>query len=251
MLLALKFVLAPTLVAIVTLVGRALGPRVAGFLAALPIVAGPIVWLMTAENGPAFGSRAALACALGSSATTAFAWGFVRAAPTKPWFLAVALGYVGFALVSGLLGTFPASPWLYCTVPFIVHLTFLRRVPAVELTHRPPPAPRWDVPMRMLLTAALVLTVTGLARSLGAHWTGLITPFPVATSVLASFAHVQQGPRAATQLLRGLVLGLNTFVLFFVVLGLSLTRLSTAHAFMLSSAVGLAAHTLLALRRGS
>lgn len=74
----------------------------------------------------------------------------------------------------------------------------------------------------------------------------MLTPLPVATSVLSSFAHAQQGPSAATQLLRGLVLGLNTFAIFFVVLGLGLVRVSIPAAFAIAAGVALIVHALLA-----
>jgi hypothetical protein len=46
MLLALKLALVPGFLAALTMAGRVWGPSVAGWLAALPVVAGPIVLLL-------------------------------------------------------------------------------------------------------------------------------------------------------------------------------------------------------------
>lgn len=246
MLLALKLLLAPFLVALVTLVGRAMGPRVAGFLAALPIIAGPAVWLVTEEQGAPFGAEAALACAVGSAATTVFALGFVLVAPRLNWLGCASVGYLGFAIASLALSVLPITPWLACALPITVHLGFLRIVHKPTLTSFAITPPSWDLPLRMLLTAALVLGITTVASSVGPHWSGLLTPFPVATSVLSSFARAQQGAAAATHLLRGLVLGLNTFAIFFVTLGLALARISVPLAFGLASFTALCLHGCLA-----
>lgn len=246
MLVALKLLLAPLLVALVTLIGRALGPRVSGFLAALPIIAGPAVWLVTEEQGASFGAEAALSCALGSAGTTVFALGFVLVAPRLNWLGCASVGYLGFALASVALSVLPITPWLACALPVAVHMGFLRYVDKPHLTSFAIRPPSWDLPLRMLLTALLVLGITTVAASVGPHWSGLLTPFPVATSVLSSFARAQQGAAAATHLLRGLVLGLNTFAIFFVTLGLCLARVSVPLSFGLSIAMALCVHGLLA-----
>jgi hypothetical protein len=60
--LALKLTLVPLLIYLVTLAGRRWGPAVAGWLSAFPIVAGPILFALTLEQGAAF--ALALGCAL-------------------------------------------------------------------------------------------------------------------------------------------------------------------------------------------
>ncbi|MGF6700501.1 hypothetical protein OKW38_005113 [Paraburkholderia sp. MM5496-R1] len=54
MLLALKLVLVPAFLAALTAAARVWGPSVAGWLAGLPVVAGPIMLLLAVERGPAF-----------------------------------------------------------------------------------------------------------------------------------------------------------------------------------------------------
>ena len=65
--------------------------------------------------------------------------------------------------------------------------------PPPAATVRPPPA--WDLPARAALTAVLVVALTGAAGGLGPAVSGVLTPFPIATSVIAGFVLAMDGPR--------------------------------------------------------
>ena len=71
-LLLLKVLLAPALVVTTSLAGRRWGPQVAAVLVTLPIVAGPILAILTVEHGAVFAGRAANASLLGVVALSAF-----------------------------------------------------------------------------------------------------------------------------------------------------------------------------------
>jgi hypothetical protein len=121
------------------------------------------------------------------------------------------------------------------------------------LTPRPPPpqrvrpVSRAGLLGRMGAGAALMIGVTALADALGPTWSGLLTVFPVATTVLTVSWHRTQGPEFAVYLLRGLGTGLYGLAAFFAVLGLGLERLGIALAFGLALAA-LAAIQLALLR---
>jgi len=71
--LLLKLLLVPGLVAAVTLAVRRWGPAVGGWLAGLPVVAGPVLVFYAIEQGDAFAAQAAHATLAGLIATSAFA----------------------------------------------------------------------------------------------------------------------------------------------------------------------------------
>jgi hypothetical protein len=56
--LALKLLLIPSFIGLVSLAGRLWGPTVAGWLAGLPVVAGPILFLLWLEQGAEFARSA-------------------------------------------------------------------------------------------------------------------------------------------------------------------------------------------------
>ncbi len=75
---------------------------------------------------------------------------------------------------------------------------------------------------------------------LGAHLSGLISPFPVFTLILAAFAHQQQGANAAIRFIRGVVLGSISFGCFFLVAGALLPVMALGWVYGLSTAATLA-----------
>ncbi|MGN4077180.1 hypothetical protein ACS0ZK_34345, partial [Burkholderia gladioli] len=70
--LALKLTLVPLFLLVVSMSGTWWGPSIAGWLAGLPVVAGPILFLLVLEHGPAFGAQAALLSLAAILASEAF-----------------------------------------------------------------------------------------------------------------------------------------------------------------------------------
>jgi hypothetical protein len=93
--------------------------------------------------------------------------------------------------------------------------------------------------MRAACALALVLTLTAIAGWLGPQLSGLLAPFPVIATVLATFTHAQHGSGEAQRLLRWLLGGYGAFALFCFVLAISLKPLGTGAAFALASIVAL------------
>lgn len=80
-----------------------------------------------------------------------------------------------------------------------------------------------DLYARAASTAVLVITITAAADTVGPAVSGVLTPFPIATSVLAAFSLANDGPRAAAATLRGFVAALPAFAAFFFVVAVVLT----------------------------
>ena len=55
---------------------------------------------------------------------------------------------------------------------------------------------------------------------------GILTPFPVATAILAGFTHAQRGSAACVEFLRTYIPGLCGFAVFCVVLAITLPDLA-------------------------
>ena len=69
-----------------------------------------------------------------------------------------------------------------------------------------------------------------MAERLGPALSGLLTPFPVATAIIAGFMHAQAGSGAVLRFLRGYMPGLCSFAIFCFVLALTLPTRSLAIA---------------------
>jgi hypothetical protein len=108
--LVLKVALAPALVVGVTLAARRWGSRVGGTLIALPVVAGPILLVITLEQGEVFGARTARGALLGVVALSAFCVAFAVAATQARWPAALLMGWAAYAGVAACASRWDAPP---------------------------------------------------------------------------------------------------------------------------------------------
>jgi hypothetical protein len=250
-LLLLKVLLAPALVLATSLAGRRWGPRVAGVLVTLPIVAGPILVILLLEQGPAFAGRAANASLLGLVATGAYGLVFATAARRFSWAVTLALSWMVVVVVDLALYRVHLPVLLGLVVAVVAmqgSAALLRR--RIE---GPVPAnatwPWWDLPARAVATAALVLAVTGAAELLGPALAGVLTPFPIAVSVVCGFVLAQEGAAAAVVLLEGVLRGMTGFAVFCFAVAVLIPRLPAVGAFAAAVAAGLAVPVLAGVLR--
>ncbi|WP_433796615.1 hypothetical protein [Actinoplanes sp. CA-252034] len=253
MTLLLKLVLAPLLVVGSSLAGRRWGDRVTGVLVAFPIVAGPILLIISVEHGVAFGARAAAASLLGLVSLAVFAVVFAYAGRRWRWPGALAVAWLATGLADIVLaGQSLAAGWALLLVMATIWAG--RRLVAV-IDEGPSSAgtvrsPWWDLPGRAVATAALVLFVTGIAATAGPVVTGILAPFPIATSVVAGFVHAQQGAPAVIRTMAGVLHGLAGFAVFCFLISVLLVPAGVGLAFVVAVAGVLVSQAALVLARG-
>jgi len=250
-LLAVKALLAPTFVVCASLTARRFGARVGGIVAGLPVVAGPILLAYALAQGRVFAAQAAAATLLGLVSLTCFVVVYGRLAERARWTVCVFAGAIAFGLATLLfsVAVVPAGTALaLACAGFLLGLALLPAPSGEEGSFAPPPA--WDLPLRAGCALALVLVLTTAAGSLGPQLSGLLAPFPVITTVLATFTHAQRGSDEAVRLLRGMLTGFFAFALFCFTLAVSLRTLGVAGAFGLATAVALCTQTAVIHRNG-
>ncbi|MFM0337586.1 hypothetical protein [Paraburkholderia fungorum] len=215
--LALKLALVPAFLAALTVAGRVWGPSVAGWLAGLPVVAGPIVLLLALERGPAFAAQASAASIAAIAASEAFNFAYAWTSRRLAWPLALVIGMAGWVGVAICLTQLPsglAYALAAACVAVAVSQSGLPRVtghvPATRLG-------LGDLSLRMLAGALLTLSVTTLSASMGATWSGLLSVFPLLGIVLAVSAQRAHGADFVALLMRGMVIGRGSFAAFFAV----------------------------------
>lgn len=236
MLLVLKVLLVPALVVSVTLGARRWGPRVGGFLTSFPIVAGPTLFFFALEQGNAFVREAARATLLALVAVAVsglvYAWASLR----TPWWASLPASWSSFVVTTLTLNSlaWPLPIALIAAVGgfFVVRALLPTARGAPVVTERS----AWDLPLRTLMSATAVLTLTGLAAWLGARVSGAFTAFPSALGILLVFTHVQQGPTSVIRFLHGFLPGMWSFALFCFVLALAIVPCGTWLAFALAIA---------------
>ncbi len=240
-------------------------------LVALPIVAGPILLITCIEHGTAFGARAASSALLGLVSLALFTLVLAWASRAMWWLGALVAAWVSCLAADVVLSRLTIHPGLGLLVVLGSAWTVARLLPAddavtgllppdneaaalllppndAEAQHDATPVPAewpwWDLPGRAAATAALVLTVTTVASTVGPSVTGVLAPFPIATSVVAGFVLAQRGSAATVHLLRGIPRGLLGFSVFCFTVAMLIRPTGTGPAFVL--AIGCALATQLA-----
>jgi hypothetical protein len=248
--LLLKLFLAPLLVVASTLAGRRWGPDVAGILVALPIVAGPILFISYQQHGADFAGAAANSSLFGLVSLAAFALVFPRAARRFGWLTSSAASWATVLAVDFALSVVHVTTLVSLAVTLVTTVTALIFMPRIEpeLSSEPvqPSSPLWDLPSRAVATAILVFAVTTASSALGPRWTGLLAPFPTAISVVVAFTHAQRGPAVAVRTLVGALTGLFGFAMFCLSIA-ALIRPAGGAAFVLGTAMAVSVQ-LLAVR---
>lgn len=217
-----------------TLGARRWGPRVGGWLSGLPTVAGPTLCFYAFEQGDAFAARAAHATLVGLIAVPFFCVSYVYASRRTNWLAGLLAGWATFLAGIVILKWIDpglALAWLLLAASCALCYVWLPAHGALEAA---PEHSAWDLPMRMVAAAGLILFLTALADRLGPALTGLLTPFPVAIAIIAAFTHTQRGVDPVIAFFRGFLPALVSFGLFCVVLAAGLESLHLAYALTLA-----------------
>jgi hypothetical protein len=250
--LVIKLVVTPLLIGGASLAGRRWGHAVGGWLVGLPLTSGPVAFVLAQDQGVRFAAGAAVGMLAGTVSQVAFALAYrhVAGCVRCGWWWPLLAGCLGFAMATVALAALPwsALPTFGLVVAALVAgMGLTRRGAAVA---PPVTAPRWEIPMRMLVATGVVVAITGLAPALGARVAGLLSPFPVFAAVLTIFAHRAHGAVGATGVLDGLLLGLFAPAVFFLALAMALPAVElVAFAIATVAALVVQAATMLALRR--
>ena len=229
--LALKLLLVPSLLAAISLAAQRWGPRVAGSLAGLPFVTGPILLLLALERGAAFTTSAAGGALSAVLASAGFSLAYCWCALRWPWWFC---WIAAFACWSACIALFAALalPWpAAAATSALALLVCLRLFPRAGALPESISLPARELVYRMLAGAALTLAVTASAEHVGANLSGMLSVFPVFSTVLAVFSHRAYGSTFVIALLSSMSRGLFALVAFSSVLAFALPRWPIAAAF--------------------
>lgn len=254
-LLLLKILVSPALLGLASLAGRKWGHSISGWIVALPLTSGPIVFFLALSHGPAFAADTAAGILAGGLSLSVFTLLYAHLALRWKWLPTLLASSLAFFIMTALLRPvrLPLVPlWMAVLGGLALSFRLLPPPPPFAPTTEHLPGP-WDIPLRMAIAAAFVLGITALAPVIGPHLAGLLAPFPFFTATLAAFAQHQFGGGAAISVLRGLLLGLIAFASFMFTLALLLVPAGLAGAFAASILVAIAFHAsaLWLLRRGT
>jgi hypothetical protein len=230
--LALKLALVPTFLLAISVAAARFGPSVAGWLAGLPVVTGPILFVLALENGKDFASAAACSSAAGVLAMVGFSLAYAHASRRFGWQACLPLALLVWALCVAVVAALPAHP----LISFVIALTALLTAPRLFPPRSEILAIRrvspFELLARMLAGALLTLGVTHAAQTFGGSWSGLLAVFPVIGTVLAVSSHRVGGHAYTAAVMRATATGLYSSAAFCLTLVWALQALHTAAAFI-------------------
>lgn len=249
--LVLKLIMAPVIIGSASLAGRKWGPAVSGWIVGMPLTSGPVLFFVALSHDLAFAADTALGVITGGLSLASYALTYSWLATRFRWPAALTGSFVVFAILTTVLQqiTLPLVP-VFLLVCAAIALA-LRLMPRGAVEPGETKLGKWDIPSRILIGTTFILLITGSASLLGPRLTGLLTMIPLYVTILAIFAHRQQGPAAAAHVFRGLLYGMFAYAGFFITLGLLLERQGIGFSFLsaIAVAVTVQAVTLWILRK--
>jgi hypothetical protein len=236
-LLLLKLTLTPLLVGGASLAARRWGPAIGGWIVALPLTSGPVLFFFALDQGPAFAADATVGTLLGLGAICGFCLGYLAVSRRGPG-SAMAAASVGYVVVGLAVQPVTGAPFPLLVLAVVAAIAgVLRLLPASTEGGTGRVHPAWDLPARIVVATSFVVAITAVAPHLGPVTSGIIATFPVYVSVLAVFEQVHGGRPGALGVLRGLLVGLFGTVAFYVVVRALVVPAGIAVAFATAIAV--------------
>lgn len=240
----IKLILTPLAITAIAMAGRRWGPAVGGWVAGLPLTSGPVSLFLALEQGRTFAATAAVNSLAGGAAVGGFCMAYAAAASHGGWIAGTVCGLSVFFCAAALLRFLPLSllPTFVAVTVLLFGVRFLLPVPDRRFDDMT--APWWDLPSRVVVATGIVLLLTEGAQLLGPRWSGLLAPFPLFVNVTVAFAHRNHGVRAGILVLRGTVMALFAFAVFFLVVGGLLPRFGIGWTYAIAAALAVTVNAL-------
>jgi hypothetical protein len=181
---------------------------------------------------------------LGILSVFGFSLAYSRFSIRYGWLPSTFAGLVVYIASTFLLDTTNLSEIATFAIVLIGQGVCLVLMPKVASDELGAVSSKWEIPTRMISATVLVFVITGVAQLLGPQLTGLLTPFPIYASILAIFTHRSQNGAQAVRLLRGVIAGSFTFIIFFLVTSTTIIAWGIGYSFASAIAISLLTHAV-------
>lgn len=239
----------PLVIGGVTIASKKWGNLVGGMIASLPWIAGPIMLFFTIEQGVDFAVNSVKGIMMGVVGVLAFCFAYIYSALKSKWYVSLLLAYLAFVVTTIFLKTceniFNLDVWF--AVAVVLSLVGLKIFPKLETQASTGQHLRYDIYLRMVIITVFVALITYLAKILGPTWSGILTPFPIITAILAAFTHYTQGAYGTSIILRGMLTGFIGFATFLFLQAKLLPYFPIATAFAIGFVVNILLNLLMRL----
>ncbi len=216
--LAFKMAMTATVVVVISLVVERAGPFIGGLIAALPTAAGAAYVILAIEHPPAFIAASAVGSMAIGAAVAVFAAVYAVLAQRHGLFLSLGASLLVWFGCAALLRQFDWTPSSALALNAAVYAI------TVPLSWRyrssaPPKRflrTRYDVPLRALAAAVVVVLVTSASQSIGSFASGMFALFPIVFCSSIVILHPRVGGKATASVLANAQVALIGLTLAFL-----------------------------------
>jgi len=249
--LAAKIAAAVIVVVAASRAAERAGPFLGAMVATLPVSTGPVYVFLALDHGAGFISESARVSVASVAAIVAFVAAHAVAAQRFATSASLVLATLAWLCAALAL---QARDWSFaeaCAIgaaSLALAIRALRRYAAAP--EAPPPArSRFDLPLRALLVAAVVIATTVAGDRFGPALTGVLATYPVVFTSLVVILQPRAGGRFAAAVLVTGLRGLAGFALALAVLHVAAARAGAAPALLIALAVAVGWNLALTLWR--
>jgi uncharacterized membrane protein (GlpM family) len=216
--LALKMALTAFIVVVISITVERSGPFIGALIAALPTAAGAAYIILAFEHPPAFIAASAVGSAAATTAVSVFALAYTVLAQRHGVALSVSVAIIVFFVAAAALR---AVAWTPLTA-FVLDVAVFGVTVPLSWRYRTsgPPAKfirsRWDISVRALSAAIVVVVVTTISTSIGSFASGMFAVFPIVMACTAVILQLRVGGVASASMFAHAQIALNGLWLGFL-----------------------------------
>jgi hypothetical protein len=203
--LAVKLLFAPLFVIGTYFIQKRFGARWGGISMAVPFILVPILLVIYLQHGSDFLYDSIVGSYAGQIALLFFIATYTRMAPRFNWPICIAASTSAFLIGVAVLNPLIKDLWVGIALWIIVWIISIKKFVAYDRNAKLPPAPKWDIWLRVASALFLIFTITQFAENLGPQLSGAFATYPVMTSIMATFNHYRFGQNSSTVLMHGLL----------------------------------------------
>ena len=203
--LAVKLLFAPLFVIGTYLIQRRFGARWGGISMAVPFILVPILIVIYLQHGSEFLYDSIVGTYAGQISLLFFIATYTRMAPRFNWPICIIVSTSVFLIGVAVLSPLINDLWIGIALWLIAWTRSLKKFVAYDRHAKLPPAPKWDIWLRVASALFLIFTITQFAENLGPQLSGAFATYPVMTSIMSTFNHYRFGPNSSTALMHGLL----------------------------------------------
>lgn len=233
-LLILKLLITPFLIIIVSLSGERLGSTFAGIIVGLPLTTGPISFILAKQYGIEFAVRVVSGNFIGQISLCIYCIVYYLVSRKYNWIISFLLGISGWISSAILLNTIKWNFISSLITLLVIIVITLFIIPKHRIEETAEKQTKWDIPIRIAFAVALVFIISNNAIIFGPQLSGVLSTFPVYALIFSIFTHIRQGLMPTDNLLHGIVIGMISYIGFFIIVGLFLDKFGILITYLLA-----------------